>query len=96
MLTRHQLIRDAEQGELVMEINRDISERKLAEQALMQANQRKSEFLSVLGHELRNPLAAANNAVQLLADERGDRAWALTVLKDNIRVMGHLLDDLLI
>lgn len=33
---------------------------------LAEANQRKDEFLAILGHELRNPLAALSNAVQLL------------------------------
>lgn len=45
---------------------RDITERKQAEEALKQANRRKDEFLAMLAHELRNPLAPIRSAVQLL------------------------------
>ena len=43
----------------------DITDRKRAEEALKEADRRKDEFLAMLAHELRNPLAAINNAVQL-------------------------------
>lgn len=44
----------------------DISERKNAELSLREADRRKDEFLAMLGHELRNPLAPLSNAVALL------------------------------
>ncbi|HEX6994314.1 MAG TPA: PAS domain-containing sensor histidine kinase [Gammaproteobacteria bacterium] len=44
----------------------DITERKEAEEALRESNRRKSEFLAVLGHELRNPLAPLSAGVELL------------------------------
>ena len=44
----------------------DITERKLAEQALQEADRRKDSFIATLAHELRNPLAPIRNAVQLL------------------------------
>ena len=44
----------------------DITERKQAEIALQEADRRKNEFLALLGHELRNPLAPIGNAVQVL------------------------------
>ena len=43
----------------------DVTDRKRAEEALKEADRRKDEFLAMLAHELRNPLAAINNAVQL-------------------------------
>ena len=44
----------------------DVTQRTLAEQALREADRRKDEFLAMLAHELRNPLAAIRNAVQIL------------------------------
>jgi len=77
---------------------RDISERKRAEEALRDADRRKDEFLAVLGHELRNPLAPLRSGVELLELAR-DRPELL----EGIRVMMarqlghlvHLVDDLL-
>ena len=48
----------------------DITERKKAEEALMEADRRKNEFLAILAHELRNPLAPISNAVALLRKPR--------------------------
>lgn len=47
-------------------INYDITDRKQAEEALREADRRKNEFLAILAHELRNPLAPIRNAVQIL------------------------------
>jgi nitrogen-specific signal transduction histidine kinase len=44
----------------------DITERKLAEQALQEADRRKGQLHRDAGHELRNPLAPIRNAVQVL------------------------------
>src|SRR5262249_44964461 len=44
----------------------DIDDRKRAEEALKEADRRKNEFLAVLGHELRNPLAPIRNAAHVL------------------------------
>ena len=58
-------------------IARDITERKRLEHELRrrldelaEADRRKDEFLAMLAHELRNPLAAINSAVQLTAADR--------------------------
>jgi PAS domain S-box-containing protein len=48
---------------------RDITDRKRAEERLIEDAQRKDEFLAMLSHELRNPLAALANASELLAME---------------------------
>lgn len=45
----------------------DVEERKRAEDALLKADQRKDEYLAMLAHELRNPLAPMRNAVALIA-----------------------------
>lgn len=54
---------DAASAELVA---RDVSELKQTEAALREEARERDEFLAVLGHELRNPLAAIRNAVQLM------------------------------
>ncbi len=50
----------------VVLVFRDVTERRKSEEEVRLANQRKDEFLAMLSHELRNPLAAIANAVQLL------------------------------
>jgi PAS domain S-box-containing protein len=81
----------------------DITAQKAAEQALMEqshalreADRRKDEFLAMLAHELRNPLAAISNAAAVLnAADAEDRSWATGVIKRQSGQLGHLIDDLL-
>ncbi|WP_165390776.1 ATP-binding protein [Pseudoduganella lutea] len=76
----------------------DIHSQKLAEDALHEAAARKDEFLAMLAHELRNPLAPIGTAAQLLktglADER-IRVAASDIIIRQVRHMAHLVDDLL-
>ncbi len=78
----------------------DITEHKRTEAALTEANRRKREFLAVLGHELRNPLASIEHGVQLLASIEGDaerprtRA-AIDALPRQVEHLRRLADDLL-
>ena len=51
----------------------NVSDRHKAEEALREANERKDVFLATLAHELRNPLAAMGNAVQLMMIPELDR-----------------------
>jgi signal transduction histidine kinase/ActR/RegA family two-component response regulator len=58
----------------------------------------KDEFLAMLGHELRNPLAAVSNAVQLLELEQGaskQMVLARGIISRQTRQLVHLIDDLL-
>ena len=76
----------------------DITERKRAEEALRLADRRKDEFLAMLAHELRNPLAPIRNAVQLLKMQEATDpklAWSLNVIDRQVTHMAQLLDDLL-
>ena len=61
------VIRD-DSGQIVgcSKIARDIGDRKRAEQALLKADRRKDDFLALLGHELRNPLAGIVSGVEVL------------------------------
>ncbi|MCC7548344.1 MAG: response regulator [Burkholderiales bacterium] len=75
----------------------DITERKLAEQALHEADRRKDEFIVTLAHELRNPLAPIRNAVEVVkgAATPAQRDWAGRVIERQVVQMARLLDDLL-
>jgi PAS domain S-box-containing protein len=76
----------------------DIGERKAAEEALREADRQKDEFLAMLSHELRNPLAVVRSATELL--ETIDTTDAVMpriqkVLQRQTSHMARLLDDLL-
>jgi len=76
----------------------DIQDQKLAVEELREANARKDEFLAMLAHELRNPLAPISTAAQILklsgADARRS-AQAGEVIARQVRHMVELVDDLL-
>jgi PAS domain S-box-containing protein len=76
---------------------RDISPIKRAEDELREADRRKDEFLAMLAHELRNPLAAVNNAVAVLriASEGEKVAIARDFIARQVRHLTRLIDDLL-
>jgi PAS domain S-box-containing protein len=75
----------------------DITERKRMEEELAEGARRKDEFLSLLGHELRNPLAAISTAVQLLSGGVTDeeRVSLNGMMDRQVKMMQRLLDDLL-
>jgi len=75
----------------------DITDAVLAEQALKDTDRRKDEFLAVLAHELRNPLAPISNAVHLLRHPDGRRRAdrLVEMLGRQVRQMIKLVDDLL-
>ena len=91
-------------GKLVgfAKVTRDLTERKRGEDeraallAAEQANRTKDEFLAMLGHELRNPLAPIVTALQLMR-LRGDRSTSKEqdVIERQVRHMSRLVDDLL-
>lgn len=92
----------------------DITERKEAEEALKVsetmlraqteelaiAHRQKDQFLAMLAHELRNPLAPISNAVQLLKIQKPEQreqilAWAIEVIDRQVWLISRLVDDLL-
>jgi PAS domain S-box-containing protein len=78
-------------------INIDITERKCVEIALREADRRKDEFLAMLAHELRNPLAPIRNAVEILKTSGADEAHfknARDIVERQVKHMTRLIDDL--
>lgn len=76
----------------------DITALKQAEEVLREADRRKDEFLAMLAHELRNPLAPIRNAAEILHILSGDDARlqsVYTVIDRQLEHLTHLIDDLL-
>ena len=98
-LSRAVPIHDA-QGRVVEWIGAasDITERKAAEEKLRESDRRKDEFLAMLAHELRNPIAPISAAAALLQRVELDEALVRRTSQIIARQVGHmtaLIDDLL-
>ncbi|HEY3533667.1 MAG TPA: ATP-binding protein, partial [Casimicrobiaceae bacterium] len=76
----------------------DVHERRQAQEALRESDRRKDEFLAMLAHELRNPLAPISNAVHILRVSETDPvkvAWARDLIGRQLKQLVRLVDDLL-
>ena len=87
-----------ENARLYWSLKREIAKTREAEEKLLEQSRRKDEFLAMLSHELRNPLAPIRNAVELLrriapADNR--LTWARDVVDRQVTHMAQLVDELL-
>jgi PAS domain S-box-containing protein len=86
-------------GEIIgaSKVGRDITAQKIAEAERNEADRRKDEFLAMLAHELRNPLASINSAVQLFGklEAENELEWAKEVVQRQVRHLSRLIDDLL-
>lgn len=91
-------IRDAS-GKIVgaSKIGRDISQQKQIEAERQEADRRKDEFLAMLAHELRNPIASINSAAQLFGklESEAELEWAKDVIQKQVKHLSRLIDDLL-
>jgi signal transduction histidine kinase len=79
-------------------LHNEISERNRIEQRLKEADRHKDEFLAMLAHELRNPLAPIHNAVQLMCRKPAadpQLEWARDVIGRQSAHLSRLVDDLL-
>jgi PAS domain S-box-containing protein len=82
----------------ISKVGRDITAAKEAELELADAARRKDEFLAILAHELRNPLAPIRYALSITKQPKttdAQRARADEVIERQVEHMSQLLDDLL-
>ena len=73
-------------------------ELEVMNQTLKEADRHKDEFLAVLAHELRNPLAPIRNAVEIMKRSAIDDAqltWSRDVIERQVKHLSRLVDDLL-
>jgi len=82
----------------IVGVSTDITERKLLENALRDADRRKDEFIAMLAHELRNPLAPIVNGLEMmrlksLNDPELD--WCRDVITRQVAHLSRLVEDLL-
>ncbi|HEX5048825.1 MAG TPA: response regulator [Gammaproteobacteria bacterium] len=76
----------------------EMARSKEAEEKLQQANRRKDEFLAMLSHELRNPLAPIRSAAEIMrkiAPDDPRLTWAREVVERQVTHMAQIVDDLL-
>ncbi|HLJ91893.1 MAG TPA: ATP-binding protein [Gemmataceae bacterium] len=82
-----------------IEENRQVQQRlRVQAEALREADRHKNEFLAMLAHELRNPLAPVRNAVQFLmlkGSADPELQWAGEVIDRQVQHMSRMVDDLL-
>ena len=89
---------NAELAQANRTLQAEVSERVRAQEALEAADRRKDDFLAMLSHELRNPLAAIQGSVELMQKKIIDDPqlqWARDVISRQNRHLTRLIDDLL-
>jgi len=83
---------------LYRSLKREITRSRAAEEELQDANRRKDEFLAMLSHELRNPLAPIRNAVELMRRVGASEprlVMARDVIDRQVTQLARLVDELL-
>lgn len=85
------------QAELEDRVRERTAELTRVNAALREADRRKDEFLAMLAHELRNPLAAVKSGVSLLEMGVSEEkvAWTIPMIGRQVDQLTHLIDDLL-
>ncbi|MBI2288982.1 MAG: PAS domain-containing protein [Betaproteobacteria bacterium] len=104
LVNARRLVQDLVNEPLILMSMEIVTERRKLEESmrkierLSEADRNKNEFLAMLAHELRNPLAPLQNALHVLrssaADEAG-RERAHEMMERQIKIMTRLVDDLL-
>jgi PAS domain S-box-containing protein len=78
-------------------INLDVTERKAMDEALRRQSQQKTDFLAILAHELRNPLAPLSNGLELLRTSPDSKIAAIAqeMMRRQLSHLVRLINDLL-
>ena len=89
-----------DQGDIIgaSKVGRDITQQKRFQRELEEADLRKTEFLALLAHELRNPLGPIRHAVKILrarAPSPDELHWATSIIDRQTEHMTRLVEDLL-
>ncbi|BBA35729.1 methylase of chemotaxis methyl-accepting protein [Methylocaldum marinum] len=96
--SRNTVVAQRNRPPLVLETNRDITERKEIEESLREAHRQKDEFLAMLAHELRNPLAPVRNGLHILRTAGPDKAPVKQIhamMDRQLTKLTRIVDDLL-
>jgi two-component system, chemotaxis family, CheB/CheR fusion protein len=103
--SRMVVVRGEGSNALVLETDHPITERKRMEESLrerarelIEADLRKNEYLALLAHELRNPLASIGNSIAVVRSPGVDpstSADALTLMERQLRGLARMIDDLI-
>src|SRR5262245_14800298 len=95
---RGRVVEDDNHPTRIVGVSVDLTRRKRLEEALLESDRRKDEFLATLAHELRNPLAPVRYAAKVL-DLKGpanrETQWAVQLIERQTKHMTRLIDDLL-
>lgn len=87
-----------ENARLFRVLQHEAIERMAAQEALQASNQRKDEFLAMMSHELRNPLAPIHMAVEVVRRTAAPHPkvnWALDIATRQLRQLTRLIEELL-
>ena len=104
LVNARRLVQEAVNEPLILMSMEFVTERRKLEDSMRQvaqlaeADRNKDEFLAMLAHELRNPLAPLQNALHVLRSSGADEAareHAREMMERQIRIMTRLVDDLL-
>jgi signal transduction histidine kinase len=97
-LNRDLKIANVELEEAIRALQAEVDVRAAVEEQLKAADRHKDEFLAMLAHELRNPLAPIRNAVHILRARMaadGELRWVQDVIERQLGSLTRLVDDLL-
>src|SRR6476659_2111757 len=92
------LVGSAGEIDRILAMSLDVTAQRRLVQELRDADQRKSEFIAVLSHELRNPLAAIRLSLHVLentAAQSEEATGARRIIDRQVGQLVHLVDDLL-
>jgi signal transduction histidine kinase len=87
-----------ENARLYRSVQVEIEERRGVEAKLQESNRRKDEFLAMLSHELRNPLAPIRTALEVvrrLTPDEPKLTWATDIMGRQVSHLTRLVEDLL-